>query len=582
MKQKLISLIEGIIGKDLPIELSVPEESSFGHYSTSVAMRLAKMQKRKPMELAEEFAARIRKDAPVGFFEKIEAAAPGFVNFWLSKETVQKEFGKIFGDDMYGTGDEKKGKAVIVEFTDPNPFKEFHIGHLMSNSIGESIARLIEAQGAAVKRLSYGGDIGLHVAKAIYGVLEKKTEVSAVRQASEKEQLSFWASAYVSGSASYEADEAAKEKIDALNKIIFDKSDDALNELYDWGREISIKAFKKMFARLGTDFSKNYWESEVVLDGMKAVETGLSRGILEKSEGAIVFKGESYGLHTRVFVNSRGIPTYEAKELGLTLRKHADFDFDSSIVITGNEQDDYFKVLLKVIDLLTPEIAGKTVHIGHGMLRFSSGKMSSRKGNVITAESLFDQVKAKLSERVNNRPDDLSAEEREVATEAIAVGAVKYSILKQSPGQDIVFDFDKSLSVEGDSGPYVQYAYARLKSILRKANQESGIMNKEFVELNSEPELVLMRKIFEFPDVVARAGTSLSASGLAAYVHKLAVAANKFYETTPILSAKGGSASGGKDENAVRRDARLALVGVAARTLKAGLELLGIRTLEKI
>jgi arginyl-tRNA synthetase len=306
---------------------------------------------------------------------------------------------------------------------------------------------------------------------------------------------------------------------------------------------------------------------------MKAVEDGLAKNILERSEGAIVFKGEPYGLHTRVFVNSRGVPTYEAKELGITEKKHEDFVFDTSIVITGNEQNDYFKVLLKVIDLLIPELAGKTTHISHGMLRFSSGKMSSRKGNVIIAEALIDQAKAALAEKVNER-SGLDDAERATVTEAIAVGAIKYSILKQNPGQDIIFDFEKSLSFEGDSGPYLQYAYARLRSILRKADDEFGDAGApaDFAKLDSEVEFALMRKIFEFPDVVARAAEALSPNTVATYLHKLAVAANKFYETTPIL----------KDENESRRGERLALTEVAARTLANGLALLGIKAPEKI
>ena len=183
---------------------------------------------------------------------------------------------------------------------------------------------------------------------------------------------------YVIGNKSYEEDEQAKKEIDELNKIIFDKSDGEVNKLYEQGREVSIKYFQEAFIRLGTNFDRLFWESEMVNEGLKVVEEGLSKNILEKSDGAVIFKGEKYGLHTRVFVNSKGIPTYEAKELGLGVEKIKIFDFDKSIVITGNEQNEYFKVLLKAMDLLRPEVANKTIHIGHGMLRFASGKMSSK------------------------------------------------------------------------------------------------------------------------------------------------------------------------------------------------------------
>ena len=330
-----------------------------------------------------------------------------------------------------------------------------------------------------------------------------------------------------------------------------------------------------MFARLDSRFVHNYWESEMVEDAVKAVDEGLAKKVFEKSEGAIVFKGEPYGLHTRVFISSKGVPMYEAKELALAVRKCHDFGLGESIVITGNEQNDYFRVLFKVMDLLMPQAAGKTAHIGHGMLRIAAGdtslKMSSRKGNIITADALIDQAKEKLRELVSKR-SDLDVAEREAATEAIAIGALRYSILRQNPGQDIIFDFEKSLSFEGDSGPYLQYAYARLKSILRKAaEREKGGM-EDFASLDSEIELALMRKIFEFPDVVFRAGSTYAPNLLATYLHRLASVANKFYETTPIL----------KDEHGERVAARLALVATAAQVLQTGLGLLGIGTLEKI
>ena len=581
MKENIITIIRGVLGSDAPaIEITVPEKEGFGHYSTNVAMRMpgdgaTGGRAEAPLARATRLAAEIAKAAPAGFFEKVAAAPPGFINFWLSPQATQREFGEIAATASFGTNKSMKGKTVLVEFTDPNPFKEFHIGHLMSNAIGESIARLIESRGASVKRLSYGGDVGLHVAKAIYGVLQKKEETPAIRKKSGQEQLTFWAEAYVAGSAKYEEDEEAKKEIDGLNKIIFEKSDPAINELYAWGREASIDSFKTMFKRLNTDFSRNYWESEIVDDGMKAVALGLSKKILEHSEGAVVFKGESYGLHTRVFVNARGIPTYEAKELGLTIKKSEDFKFDRSIVITGNEQNDYFKVLLKVIDLLLPELAGKTTHVSHGMLRFSSGKMSSRKGNVITAVAMLEQVKAELEKYVSGKID-LSADERAAATEAIAIGAIKYSILKQHPGKDIVFDFGKSLSFEGDSGPYLQYTYARLRSILRKAGENNATPALAdgigFAALSTENELALMRKIFAFPDAVQHAEEALAPSGLATYLYQLAATANKFYETTPIL----------KDEDAARRAARLTLAATAAGILQKGLGLLGIAVLEKI
>ena len=553
--------------KSSDFQLSEPEFSNLGHFTTNAAFIVAKRDKISPIEAAERLKASIIESAPKGFIDRIDVVKPGFLNFWLTGKAMQESFAKIAADKKYGTGAVMKGEKIIVEYTDPNPFKEFHIGHLMSNAIGESISRLIEAQGANIKRLSYGGDVGLHVAKAMFGVLLKKDKISDVRKADEKEQLKFWADAYVSGSAEYEVNENSKKEIDGLNKIIFEKTNEEINALYDWGRTVSIKHFQETFTRLGTKFSKNYWESEVFAEGMKAVTKGLAENIFEKSEGAIVFKGEQYGLHTRVFVNSRGIPTYEAKELGLAIKKYKEFKFDKSIVITANEQNDYFKVLLKVMDLLMPKVAGKTIHISHGIMRLASGKMSSRKGNVITADSLLDQIKAKLGERIN-KEDGLSVEEREAVTESIAVGALKYCVLRQGPGQDIVFDFDKSLSFEGDSGPYLQYAYVRALNILGKAGK---VRKADYKFLNSEEEFALIRKLVVFPEVVANCAKSLASSGLAGYLYDLSKLMNRFYEAKHVLNSEPGI-----------REARIALVNAVASVLKTGLNLLGIQTVDKM
>lgn len=571
MKEKIVKILEGVVGADTPaIEVFVPEQEIFGHYSTNVAMRLGgHAGEEKPLAWAKRLAEEITKAAPEGFFEKVEAAPPGFINFWLSPQAIQQEFQEISREKAFGENEDMKGKMVMVEFTDPNPFKLFHIGHLMSNAIGESLARLYEAAGAAVKRADYYGDVGIHIAKAIWGM-----EQLAAEQPGEDEDLikkmDFLGKAYALGARAYEEDSKNKEVITELNKKIYEKSDTAVNQRYDAGLAWSSAYFETLFARLGTKFDDYFPESVVGKEGLDIV---LSRkDIFTESDGAIVFPGEQYGLHTRVFVNSQGLPTYEAKELGLNKEKFEKYPLDLSIVVTGNEIKEYFKVLLKVMELILPQVAAKTKHVAHGMLRLPTGKMSSRTGEVVTAASLLDQTKAKLEEYASGKME-LPSGKRAMVAEAIAVGAVKYSILKQHPGQDIVFDFEKSLSFEGDSGPYVQYTYARLRSILRKAEAAAaGAEEADIRILGAENELALMRKLFAFPEAVRHAQEALAPSGLIAYVYQLAALVNKFYETTPIL----------KDENAPRRAARLALIKVAADVLRSSLELLGIKALEKI
>ncbi|MEK7669172.1 MAG: arginine--tRNA ligase [Patescibacteria group bacterium] len=513
--------------------------------------------------------------------DKIEVVG-NFINFYLSKEFFTNSIKEILGkEERCGENDLFKDQKIIIEYTDPNPFKEFHIGHLMSNSIGEAISRIIETGGSSIKRLSYGGDVGLHVTKSIFAVLAQKNEIEKIKNADEKEQIKFWAKAYILGNNQYEDNADAKKEIDELNKIIFDKSDPEINELYEWGRELSIKYFQEMFKRLGTHFDKNIWESEVVEDAQKAVSLGLEKNVLEKSEGAVIFKGENYGLHTRVFVNSKGVPIYEAKELGLSIKKYEDFSFDKSIVITGNEQNEYFKVVLKATELIKPEVSGKTVHIGHGMLRFVSGKMSSRKGNVITGEDLIDQVKEKVFEKIKDRdfneedPSIDSGQVKNSIAEMVAIGAIKYSILRQAIGGDIIFDFDKSISFEGDSGPYLQYACVRANSVLEKVLKGTFKMPQSqkvpFNTLETWEITELEKYLYRFEEVVERAGVEYAPHYLVTYLTELASLFNSFYANNKII-----------DENDPSSSYKIALTQAVANILKSGLNLLGIKVPKKM
>jgi arginyl-tRNA synthetase len=580
MKEKIIALIKEVLGDSVPVELSIPDDARFGHYATNVILRLAKVQGKNPLEFAKEIAAELSRTAPEGFFEKVEAAPPGFINFWLSKKTIHDEFAAMAADEHYGAQQTLRGKTVMVEFTDANPFKLFHIGHLMSNAIGESFARLYEAAGANVIRANYQSDVGLHVAKAIWGMREGLMPEESAPLA---EKVKFLGDSYARGTSAYDASEDAKREIEKINEAVYSRADAAINDIYDRGRAWSLAYFETIYKLLGTKFDDYFFESEVAPIGLALVLS--HKDIFKESEGAIVFPGDEHGVHTRVFVNSRGLPTYEAKELGLNKKKFELHPLDLSVIATGNEIVDYFKVLLKVMEIILPDVASKTRHVPHGMLRLPGGKMASRTGNVVTAEALIEQARAAILERMR-KTEGMDDAERDAAARAIAIGAIKYSILKQHPGQDIIFDFDKSLSFEGDSGPYVQYTRARLMSILRKAglalnntghaDTDHGSVQKiNTALLDSEIELALVRKIIAYPQIVLDAMESRAPSALVTYIYKLASLANKFYETTPILKDE-------KDVDEARRAARLELVRVAAQTLRSGLRLLGIESPERI
>ncbi|MEK7212713.1 MAG: arginine--tRNA ligase [Patescibacteria group bacterium] len=569
MTRKIIAILEKVAGRAAEFEVLPSAKPEFGHYSTNLPLRLGKKRGENPLALARELAYKIRQQAPPDLFAKVDVAEPGFINFWLSEKATQEEFAEIAADADYGRLDLLKGKRVMVEYTDPNPFKQFHIGHLMTNVIGESIARLYEANGAEVLRANYQGDVGTHVAKSIWGMMRLESELPNESAPLDK-KVELLGRAYAAGAKAYKENEAAKAGIDGLNKKIYERSDPAVNKLYDQGRKWSLDHFETLYARLGTKFVHYFFESEVGSVGLEIVRA--HPDVFVESQGAVIFQGENYGLHNRVFINSLGLPTYEAKELGLNKLKFDLYHPDASLVITANEINEYFRVLMKAMELVMPEVAKKTTHIGHGMLRLPSGKMSSRTGEVIAAETLIEQIKEAVAKKVAGRKE-LTKKEQEEIKEKVALSAIRYSVLKQGIGRDIVFDINKSISFQGDSGPYLQYTYARLRSILRKAKSEKVKMkNWDSRKLATEEESVLIRKMAEFPDIVERGVKTHAPNILATYLYELANTANVLYEAEPIL----------KDEDKSRRAARLVLVETAANVLKNGLGFLGIETPEKI
>jgi arginyl-tRNA synthetase len=546
----------GIVGVSFVLEH--PADMAHGDFATNAAMVAAKKADKNPRTLAEEIVAKLKAQNNTDVIA-IDIAGPGFINFKIAPTVFDKELSSALSSgENWGWNANLKGKKVMVEYTDPNPFKEFHIGHLMSNTIGESISRLIEASGAETKRACYQGDVGLHVAKAIWGINKEKILSHDI-------VLGKLANAYAFGSQSYEdakeGSEIQKEIIE-INRKIYNRSDPKINEMYEQGRKISLEYFETLYKRLGTAhgdekaFNYYFFESATGEFGKKVVESHPE--IFEKSDGAIVYKGdEAKGLHTRVFINKEGLPTYEAKELGLAQIKYDTFPYDTSIVITGNEVNDYFKVLLDAMQKVFPELAQKTEHYSHGMLRLPTGKMSSRTGDVITATWLLDEAKANIMKNVSDALEPIA--------EAAAVAAIKYSILRQSKGKDIIFDFAQSLSFEGDSGPYLQYTHARTCSILEKAGGAAVL-----VEHAHKDHGVLQKLLVRFPEVVRRAGEEREPHHVANYLIEVAREFNSFYGNTTILD-------GTSDQSY-----KLALTKAVGMTLKNGLWLLGIVAPDKM
>lgn len=513
----------------------------------------------------EELANELNKNL-IPSVSKVEFVAPRFINIFLSSKFFEEEILGI--GEGYGKTDLLNGQKIIIEYTNTNVLKPLHIGHLMGNVLGQSVSNILEASRAEVKRNTYQGDVGLHIAKALWGI--KKS--GGIIEGELSEKVNYVGQAYSIGANAYEDNPEAQEEIKEINKKVFERSDSELINIYKWAREVSLSHFEELYKKLSTKFDYYFFESEVSEDALKIVQEFLKKGIFEESDGAVVFKGEKYDpkLHTRVFVSSQGIPMYEAKDIAHALRKEGKYKSDQSIIITANEQDSYFKVVLKALEQINPEIAKKTKHLSHGILKLSDGKMSSRKGNIITGESLIEDVEALVQEKIKDR--DFSDEEKREVTEIVAIGAIKYSILRQAIGGDIIFDFDKSLSFEGDSGPYLQYAYIRAKSVLEKAKGlplPSPLLAKERGE--DFPITEVEKIIYRFPEVVERAGKEYAPHYLVTYLTELAGAFNSFYAQNKII-----------DEGDPTSPYKVALTEAVSHILKNGLHLLGIKVPEKM
>lgn len=538
-----------------------PTDPSFGDFAVNAALAAGSALGQSPRVLAVRIAEALAMELGVDA-RSVEVAGPGFVNVTLSTDAITRELGKIETvGNTWGAHAARSGQRVMIEYANPNPFKEMHIGHLVGTIVGESLARLIEASGATVLRDTFGGDVGPQVAKALWVFMRNGvTDIASAQEIGK---------AYHQGATAYEESPVAKEQIDQLNVRIYQVvaaqdnpetlSDDdrALLALWQKGREVSMEEFRRIFGLLDTKFDYEFFDSDTTAPGMHAVESAVQRGVLEESDGAIIYRGEAKGLHTLVFVTSRGTPTYEAKDVGLAILKEERAPTDEVLIMTGLEQAGHFTVVLAALAEIAPALAAKTRHLTTGLLTLTTGKMASRKGNVITASQLIADLTQKASER-NADP---------VVAHQVAIAALKYMILRSAPGSSIVFDPEQSLSLEGDSGPYLQYASVRARTILAKAGSTTPADVSALQEWNEPP--LLARLLIRYPDIVKKAQMHEGPHILVQYLTQIAAAWNAFYASERILDADDAPA-------------KLALVKAFERTMTLGLGLLAIPTPDRM
>lgn len=595
----LRTVISSLYNVEAEINLVEAPKDTGADFATNIAMNLAKNLKRNPMQIAEEVREKtLELDvANEREISEIEIAKPGFINIKLSDDFYKLELEKYQKNFLENISqDEYLEKTVICEFSDPNPFKILHVGHLYTSMVGDAISRIVEFAGGNVVRANFGGDVGLHVAKNMYALLQHKDEINDLMTTTEKAEL--LSKTYVEGATAYEEDEAAKEKIVEINKKIYriaeagdsivaeleglierDASRATLDELelakvYFWGRRASYQYFEDFYKKIGVKFDRYYPESTVAAKGLEMVTKGLGDGVYEESDGAIVFKGEKYGLHTRVFINKNGLPTYEAKDVGLIFTKWEDYHFDKSIIITGNDIIDYMKVVLKSVEQYAPELSKRTLHLTHGQVKLPGReKMSSRKGNFLKAVDVIELIREeliKVQEEISQNKGEPNSEEVDLR---ILLGAIRYAFLKYKVGGDIVFDVKESVSMTGNSGPYLQYSAVRAQKVLGKILESQVEKTNKKVEQKEWTLVVveknLIKKIMQYKNVLGEVVGELSPSKLCTYLYEIAQDFSRFYENVQVVGS----------EYEVERGA---IVLAYLKVLTHGLSILGIEIPEKM
>jgi arginyl-tRNA synthetase len=384
------------------------------------------------------------------------------------------------------------------------------------------------------------------------------------------EKVGLLGKAYAAGSRSFEENDDAKQDIADINKKIYNREGDVFT-LYQKTRQWSLEYFAHIYRRLGSHFDRLYFESEVYESGKSLVLEYEKKGVFEKSDGAIIFPGEKYGLHSRVFLTKEGNPTYEGKEMGLGKLQFQEYDPDLIVHLVGPEQSGYFQVVFKALECIFPYTTGREYHLAYGWVRLKQGKMSSRSGNVVLGEWLIEESKKEIYNILQKSESKYSKKDQDEIAEKAAGAAVKYAFLRVSTKNEIAFDFSQSVSFEGDSGPYLQYAYARCMSVLRKGKADhntEAVHTLPVGSLNDE-ERAIARYLMYFPDIIREAAATYAPSLVCSYLFTLSQLFNALYAKHQIL---------GVPESPVR----LGLTAAVAQVLKNGLYLLGIEILEKM
>jgi arginyl-tRNA synthetase len=565
LKQEIAQLIEKVLQekeiKDVKVIVDYPADPKHGDYSSNVALIAAKKVGKNPKDFATELIEDLRfKIKDLRLIEKVEIAGPGFINFFVAKEALMK----AASEDKFS--DIGKGKTVVVEYSSPNIAKPFTIGHLRSTIIGDAVANLLQAVGYDVNRDNHLGDWGTQFGKQIYAI---KTWGNEEALENSDRPVKLLVDLYVKFHEEAEKNPTLEDEGRAWFKKLEDGDEEA-RSLWQKCIAWSWKEFDAIYQQLDVSFTENngkgygeaYFEDKMasVIDELKEKQL-LKEG--ENGAQLVFFPGDQYP--PLMILKKDGSTLYATRDLATDKFRLEKYGKDIlAINEVGAEQALYFRQLFKLEEMLGWFAPGQRVHIKHGLYRFKEGKMSTRKGNVIWLEDVLEEAKTRAAslQKAETTAEDLVTQ--------VAIGAIKWNDLKRTPEQDIAFEWDEVLNMQGNSGPYLQYTFARTQSVLRKASGMSLVFPQATEEISAD-ERDLLRLLARFDEVVVEAAGRFSPSTVATYLFELAQAFNLFYQKYPIL----------KGDDTVQHF-RLALTSATGNVIKRGLNLLGIQAPERM
>lgn len=548
---------------DMPEEkiealIEIPPRPEMGDYAFP-CFQLSKVLRKAPNLIAEELKTNINKEG----FEKIETMGP-YLNFFVDKSVfTQNTLEKILSEkENYGKTNSGEGKNVVVEYSSPNIAKPFHVGHLFTTAIGNALYKTLSFEGYNCTRINHLGDWGTQFGKLISAYKRWGDE-----EALEKEPIKELLRIYVKFHDEAEKDPSLEEE----GRMHFKKLEDGSEEevrLWKRFRDLSLKEFNKVYEMLNVEFDSYAGES-FYGDKMDAVIEEIDKkGLLTESNGAKVVMLEEYNMPPCIIKKSDGATIYATRDLAAAVYRKNTYDFDKSIYVVGLEQSLHFKQVFTTLKLMGKEWADYCKHVGFGLVRFADRKLSTRKGEVIFLEELLNESIEKTAAVINEKNPDL--ENKEEVAKKVGIGAVIFTYLKNNRERDVVFNWEEMLSFDGETGPYVQYSYARGKSILRKAGNIEGNIN--YKKLSSKEEFELAKVLSSFNEAILYSIDKLEPSVLTRYIIDVAKGFNKFYNAHSIVNA----------EDEETKVARIKLVEATCQVIKNGLNLLGIEVVEEM